>query len=302
MAANLIGVLEQVLGSNEVLTRLGSLIWLSPERTRIAIGGVVPAILAALVGLVQKPEGRDQLAATLRNQDIGVLDNLSGRLSGRREKSLIDSGSNLLTSLFGQSKVGDLAGAIGKFAGLNQGSTTSLLGALAPVVMGVPGREQRTQGLDARGLARMLNDQKDNIADALPTGLARELGSTGLLDGIADRLGAGVSTATQAARTAQAEAERTASVTATTAAGAARSAASAARRSATWGDSWLRWLIGLLMLLALIWLAYHLLFRHEVEEAVAPTTAPATQNFAGGRRQSRQGGYRHVRERDRSIE
>jgi hypothetical protein len=77
MAANLIGMLEQLLGSNEVLSRLGSLIGLSPERTKTAIGGAVPALLAALVGLVQKPEGRDQLAATLRNQDPGVLDNLS---------------------------------------------------------------------------------------------------------------------------------------------------------------------------------------------------------------------------------
>jgi hypothetical protein len=39
MAANIIGVLEQVLGSNEVLSRLGWLIGLSPERTRPAIGG-----------------------------------------------------------------------------------------------------------------------------------------------------------------------------------------------------------------------------------------------------------------------
>jgi hypothetical protein len=275
MAANLIGVLEQLLGSNEVLSRIGSLIGLSPERTQTAIGGAVPAILAALVGLVQKPEGRDQLATTLRTQDTGVLENLSGMLSAGREKSLIDSGSNTLTSLFGQSKVGGLAGAIGRFAGLNQGSATSLLGALAPVVMGVLGREQRTQGLDAQGLARMLNDQKDNIAHALPTGLASELGSTGLLTGIADRLGEGVSTVGQAARTAGAETVRTASVASTT-------AADTTRRSTSGASSWLRWLIGLLVLLALIWLAYHFLFRREVEEAVAPTTAPATQNLQVG--------------------
>ena len=122
----------------------------------------------------------------------------------------------MLTSLFGEGQVGGLAGAIGKFAGLNQGSATSLLGALAPVVLGALGREQRTQGLDAQGLAGMLNDQKDSIAHALPTGLASELGSTGLLAGIADRLGEGVSTTAQAARTARAEAARTASVAAST--------------------------------------------------------------------------------------
>jgi hypothetical protein len=280
MAANLIGLLEQLIGSSDVLSRLGSLIGLSPDKTKTAIGAAVPALLAALVSLVQKPEGRDQLAATVRNQDPGVLDDLSGMLSGGRETSLVDSGSSALTSLFGQSKVGALAGALGKFAGMNQGSATSLLGALAPVVLGALGREQRAQGLDAQGLARMLNDQKDSIAGALPSGLANALGSTGLLSGIADRLGAGVSTAAQSARAAGAEAARTAGVAATTTAGAARSATSAARQTAAGGSSWLRWIIGLIVLLVLIWLAYHYLFRRE--EAVAPVTAPTTQNLVVG--------------------
>ena len=74
MAANLIGLLEQLIGSSDVLSRLGSLIGLSPDKTKTAIGAAVPALLAALVSLVQKPEGRDQLAATVRNQDPGVLD------------------------------------------------------------------------------------------------------------------------------------------------------------------------------------------------------------------------------------
>jgi hypothetical protein len=276
MAANLMGMLEQLLGSSDVLSRLGSLIGLSPEKTKTAVGAAVPAILAALVGLVQKPAGRDQLATAVRNQDPGVLDNLSGMLSGGREKSLIDSGSSVLTSLFGEGQVGSLAGAIGRFAGVNQGSATSLLGALAPVVLGALGREQRTQGLDAQGLADMLNDQKDSIAHALPTGLASELGATGLLAGISDRLGEGVSTTAQAARTARAEAARTASVATSTAPGAAGATTTAARQRTSGGSSWLRWLIGLIVLLVLIWLAWQYLFRGQMEEAVAPTTPPAT--------------------------
>jgi Bacterial protein of unknown function (DUF937) len=262
MAANLIGLLEQLLGSDNVLSRIASLLGLSPDRTKTAIGGAVPAILAALVGLVQKPAGRDQLATAVRNQDPGVLDNLSSMLTGGRETAVIDQGSNALSSLLGQGAVGSLAGALGKFAGLNQSSATSLLGALAPVVLGALGREQRTQGLDAQGLANMLTAQKDDIARALPSGLASELRSTGVLSGIADRLGEGAS----AART---EAARTASATVGT--------TTTAARQTTGGSSWLRWLIGLLVLLALIWLAWHYLFRGRMEEeAVAPTTPPAT--------------------------
>lgn len=274
---NLVAVIEQWLGSTEVATRIGSLLGLSPETTRTAIRAAVPAILAALVSLVQRPAGRDQLAAAVRNQDPGMLDNLSTMLGSGRQSSLIDSGSGLLTSLFGEGQVGALSGAIGRFAGLNQGSATSLLAALAPVVLGALGREQRAQGLDDQGLARLLNDQKDSIAHALPAGLASDLGSTGLLDGIADRLGEAVGTTAQAARSAGAGAARTASVAGSTAAGAAGSAAAAARQRTSGGGSWLRWLIGLLVLALLAWLIWQYLLRDRVEEeAVAPTTPPAT--------------------------
>ena len=177
MALNLIDLLERLLGSNEVLSRIGALIGLSPERTKTAIGAAVPAILAGLVGVAQRPEGRNQLAALVQGQDTSLLDNLAGALGGGREQSLIDSGKGMLSSLLGQGQFDELAGAVGKFAGLNQSSAGSLLGALAPAVMGALGREQRSQGLDAQGLARMLSDQKDSIAHALPAGLASALAS-----------------------------------------------------------------------------------------------------------------------------
>jgi hypothetical protein len=269
MAMNLVGLVEQLLGSSEVTARISSLLGLSPETTRTATRAAVPAILAGLVSLVQKPGGRDQLAAAVRNQDPGVLDDLSTMLAGGRQNSLTDSGSSLLTSLLGDGQVAALSGAIARFAGLNQGSATSLLGALAPVVLGALGREQRAQGLDAQGLAGLLNDQKGSIAQALPAGLASELGSTGLLDGIADRLGEGVSTTARAAR---AEAARTASVVTST---PGRTAAAAPPRTSG-GGSWLRWLLGLLLLALLAWLAWQYLLRDRMEEeAVAPTTAPA---------------------------
>jgi hypothetical protein len=166
MAQNLIDRLERLLGSNEVLSRIGALIGLSPEKTKAAIGAAVPAILAGLVGVAQKPEGRNQLAALAQNQDTGLLDNVAGALSSGREQSLIDPGRGMLSSLFGQGQLDGLTSAIGRSSGLNQSSAGSLLGALAPVVSGALGREQRSQDLDAQGLASLLSNQKDSIAHA----------------------------------------------------------------------------------------------------------------------------------------
>jgi hypothetical protein len=269
MAQNLIGLLEQLLGSNEVLSRLGALIGLSPARTEEAIGAAVPAILAGLVGVAQKPEGRNRLATLVQNQDAGLLDDITGALSGGREKGLIDSGRGMLGSLFGSGNLDGLAGALSRSTGLDRGAAGSLLGALAPVVMGALGREQRSQGLDAQGLARMLADQKDDIAHALPASVANSLGSTGLLEGIGDRLGEGVSTVAHAGRATAAEATRTAGV-------AAASAPRAAPQRG--GGSILRWAVGLAAALALVWAAYHFLYPGEqVREAADPATDTPAQ-------------------------
>jgi hypothetical protein len=267
MAQNLIDLLERLLGSNDVLSRLGALVGLSPENTKGVIGAAVPAILAALVGIAQRPEGRDRLAAAVQGQDTSVLDNIAGALSGGREQSLLDSGRGLLSSLFGAGKVEGLAGAIAKSCGVNQSSAGSLLGALAPVVLGALGREQRSQGLDGQGLARLLTSQKDSIVQALPAGLGSALGSTGLLDGVVDRLGQGATTAAQAARTTAAAATRPAGVTAT---------APPPRRS-----SLLPWIIGIAVLLALIWAAYHFLFRGEPVREATQGGAPAANLMVG---------------------
>jgi hypothetical protein len=61
----------------------------------------------------------------------------------------------------------------------------TLMGLLTPVVMGVLGREQGSAHLGANGLTRMLTEQKDAIAAALPPGLSKMLEASGLHDSIA---------------------------------------------------------------------------------------------------------------------
>lgn len=225
------------------------------------MSAAAPAILAGLVSMVQKPKGRDQLATAVRDQDPGLLDNLGAMLSGGQEKSFLEQGTGLLGSLFGQSTLGTLAGAIGKFTGLNQGSSTSLLGALAPVVVGALGQEQRKQELDADGLMRLLNDQKDSISSALPSDLAKELGSTGLLSGIPGLLDEGSNTVARAARSAD----------------AASYAATSASDQSSGGGSLLRWIIGLAILAAIVWAAYQFLMGGNTQDAMERVGDSATQ-------------------------
>ena len=126
MAADLIAMLEQLLGSNEVLSRIGSLIGLSPERSRRhrrcgAGDSGRPGQLGTKARRPRSTRCRSPQPGSRRARQSGAM------LGSGRQNSLIDSGSSLLTSLLGDSKVGALSGAIAKFAGLNQGSATSLL-------------------------------------------------------------------------------------------------------------------------------------------------------------------------------
>src|SRR5262249_48006605 len=148
------------------------------------IGAVVPALLAGFSKTATQPSGAQMLVDTARQQ-TGTLGNFANMLGTGGQSSLTEKGSQMLSVLLGGPSQNALAQAVAKFAGLNQSSAGSLLGILAPVVMGTIG-QQRQQGraLDANGITALLSSQKDNIAAALPAGLSNLLGGTGLLDAL----------------------------------------------------------------------------------------------------------------------
>src|SRR5262249_62429030 len=88
------------------------------------------------------------------------------------------SGLGSLRSLLGGSSLSALSGALGKFAGLNPSSSSSLLGMVAPMLMAILGKQSAEQGLNASGLANLLAEQKDHISAAMPSGFNDALRST----------------------------------------------------------------------------------------------------------------------------
>jgi hypothetical protein len=195
---NLVSLAMQFL-TPDMIGRVASGLGLDKGLAGKAITAALPSILAGLVGTSAKPDGLKALTSALGNQDPGLLGSLAGMLGGSNQSSLISNGSSLLSGLLGGGATGALAGAVAKFAGIGDGPAKSLLGMLAPVVMGTIGKQQQSAGLDAGGLAKMLLGQKDNIASAMPSGFAQLLGGTGLLDSIGPNLKAlsgGTSTTT----------------------------------------------------------------------------------------------------------
>jgi hypothetical protein len=227
-----------------IVSRIASALGIDSKIAQMAIGAALPSILAGVIGKSSKPEGLSQLSSMLGQQDSGLLSGLSNMIGGADQSKLVNSGSNMLGSLLGTSVLGGLAGAVSKFSGMGEAPTKSLLGMLAPVAMGTLAQQQKSNGLDAAGLAKMLMGQKENVANAMPAGFGDLLKGTGLLDGFPKPSVSGV----------VADAARTAASTAGNVKTAAQDAGNAVRHgvtpTATGLPSWLTWgaLLGALLL------------------------------------------------------
>ena len=286
MSINLVDLIMKQVGGN-LPGVLGSLLGESADRTQGAIAGAVPAILGSLMGVASKGgSGAEQLVSAVRDQDDSLLDNLAGMLGGGNHQAIADQGSSMLSSLLGDGVIGSLVGAVGKFSGLGGGSTKSLLGLLAPIVMSVLSKQQKAEGLDGGGLLGLLSSQKDNIEQAMPSGMASALSGAGLLDSImgtaqsaTESIGEAVDTAAGAAGRAAGAAATAAGQTAESvsrgASNVAAHAGAAASEAASTGGSWLRWALPLIVLLALVWLAFKFLGGSDVEEVAGDASDAA---------------------------
>ena len=181
---NLVATAMQFL-TPMITNKIASALGMNNAMVSTAIGAILPTILAGLAGKASTPSGASALSSALSQQDPNLLGSFAGMLGGAGQNALISGGTQALSGLLGGSTTSALAGAVGKFAGIDSSASSNLIGMLAPVVMGTLAQTQKSQGLDAGGLARMLEGQKANIAAALPAGFSVLLKGTGLLDSVA---------------------------------------------------------------------------------------------------------------------
>ena len=194
MAANLTSVVMQFL-TPEAIEQIASFLGTNKAATQKAAGGAVPSLLAGLSDLVETSAGTGQLSKLLSQQQAGSPLDL---LRSAGPQGLAETGSNMVSALFGGRTMDAMAQAIGKFAGIGDAGGKSLLSMLGPIVLGALGQQQSLSGLDANGLASLLRSQKDQFVKAIPSGLADQLGASGVIDRLA---GASERASTAASRT-----------------------------------------------------------------------------------------------------
>jgi hypothetical protein len=245
MAVNLVSLVMQFM-TPDVISRVAAALGLDRGKTQSAIGAAVPGLLAGFSNLATQPEGAERLADTIRQQS-GMLGSFTSML-GTGGTALAEKGTQLLSSLLGTRDETALAGAVGRYAGISQGASDSLLGMMAPIVMGTIANQPGGRDIDGRGIANFLASQKDSIVSALPSGFSSLLGGTGLLDSLGGAARTAASVGAQTFRTAASTASTTAPRTIDTTAGVVRRTAEAAPS----GLSWLYWAIPAAALAALL--------------------------------------------------
>ena len=175
---------------NDISRRIGA----DPQQTKTAIDGAIPMLLAALGQEAADPQRRAGLQAAIQeDHDGSVVDNLPAYLNGQMSGKATN-GQGIVNHVFGDRREPAAQALAGK-SGLDMGTIMSLLPLLAPIVMGMLGKKERSGGLSPDNLAdalggdtrRAANDSPD-IGDLLGSVLGGH-GGEGSTGDIGDLLG-----------------------------------------------------------------------------------------------------------------
>lgn len=128
------------------------------QQTAAAANGALSTIIGALAKNAATPEGVSGLAKALdKDHDGSILDNLLGAVTGQAAPGLerAMNGAGILKHVLGdrQSSAADM---ISQMSGLSSGQSGNLMAILAPIVMGMLGKQKKENNLGLDDLASIL--------------------------------------------------------------------------------------------------------------------------------------------------
>lgn len=147
MSDDMIGALTKQLGGNA-----------NPQQTNSAVQNGMAILMNALSKNASNSQGASALGAALdRDHDGSILDDLMGYINGTSQvnNTRAANGAGILGHLLGE-KQGGAIEALSKMSGIDQNQSTSLLIKLAPIVLGMLGKQKKTSGVSNTDLSSIL--------------------------------------------------------------------------------------------------------------------------------------------------
>lgn len=144
------GLMDQL--SDRGLAEIGTVVGVDEKSAGSALSAAMPLLVSALAGNAAQPSGaNDLLQALQEDHDGSILGNLGGLL---RDPDA-GEGPGILRHTLGARQPAVEQG-LAKKTGLSAEQISRLLAIAAPLVMGLLGKKQREEGLDAGGLSSFL--------------------------------------------------------------------------------------------------------------------------------------------------
>jgi outer membrane protein OmpA-like peptidoglycan-associated protein len=161
--------------NDEVLSKLGNSVGEDKEKVKSAIGAIVPTLFLGLQkesgsGLTAIVEKAKQYYGDFNFGDFLKTNSETGRINGLVDSEPVEPHHNdLLKSIFGD-KFNAVVSTLGGLVGGNGATVEKLLSVSLPAVFS--GLTQNGTNWDASAIGRLLDENKQNFAAALPSGLS----------------------------------------------------------------------------------------------------------------------------------
>jgi len=177
MSTNLLETMAAAF-SNEIVEQASPLLGESESGTESALGMLLPALLGGVATHGSTPDGASALLNTLSGPDIDS--NLPHKLTelfsgGERTDALLALGPRLAGPALGE-KLAPLLDTVTTLSGIRASSVSTLLYMVTPLIFGYLKKLVSELGLDATGLAHLLEDQKEHLTGKVDAQLAGPLG------------------------------------------------------------------------------------------------------------------------------
>lgn len=178
MTINLVEQLSREF-SGDALGKIAAALGETENRIQAAIGGLAPALVAALAGKATTPQGLADVTDLMKtsgfdgSQPRGLSSLLSG---GGGITDLLARGGSLVSNLFG-ARQGGVTDWLSSLSGIGSRSASSLMALAAPVLLNLAGGiARKSGGFSLSSIGELLGGQLAFLRDRMPAGLAGVLG------------------------------------------------------------------------------------------------------------------------------
>jgi Bacterial protein of unknown function (DUF937) len=132
------------------------------------LGGLMGGSSQGQQGSQQQGGAADLLGTLLGGGGGGMANVLGGLLGTAPASSRSTNIAGILGNILGAGNVGQVQQGVSKATGLDANKIGALMAMLAPMLMGALGKVKRQQGLDAGGLSRVLENERQTIEQRVP--------------------------------------------------------------------------------------------------------------------------------------